>query len=190
MDGKLSRRLMTRRTALAGLAGSAWGFVLPGSDGGAAADEGDGPVLSQDGPNADLYGASEGYPVPDARLVAREGNPYPPKFRVGAFSHIDELYPTRRIVRAAVPWPFKREVWLPVLASPQRQTPIRAGRFQGPAHLHRPLLKADPGPDWAGRRRRGLAALVRRGSAIRLETCLFNNRSYRLDSSRRAWDRR
>ena len=43
------------------------------------------------------------------RCVARlQGNPYEPEYRVGAFSHFDEIYPTRRIARAASPWMFKR----------------------------------------------------------------------------------
>ena len=38
----------------------------------------------------------------------REGNPWEPKYRVGAFSHLDEIYSTRKISRARVPWEFKR----------------------------------------------------------------------------------
>jgi hypothetical protein len=36
------------------------------------------------------------------------GNPLSPKYRVGAFSHFDELFPTRQVQRAASPSPFKR----------------------------------------------------------------------------------
>jgi hypothetical protein len=35
-------------------------------------------------------------------------NPLTPKYRVGAFSHYDEIFPTRRITRTAKPWNFKR----------------------------------------------------------------------------------
>ena len=68
-----------------------------------------GPIFSPSGPNAELYGAADGYPVPDPMLARLQGNPYEPKFRVGAFSHFDELFPTRRIKRASTPWAFKYE---------------------------------------------------------------------------------
>jgi hypothetical protein len=66
-----------------------------------------GPVFSETGPHAELYGAAEGFPVPGfwARL---QGNPYEPQYRVGAFSHFDELYKIRRVTRASAPWSFKR----------------------------------------------------------------------------------
>jgi hypothetical protein len=65
------------------------------------------PIYSETGPDAYLYGAAEGYPVPDASLARRQGNPWEPKYRVGAFSHLDALYPTRQINRAAKSWMFK-----------------------------------------------------------------------------------
>jgi len=67
-----------------------------------------GPVFSPTGPDAELYGAAEGFPIADRSLPIQPGNPYQPKYRVGAFSHFDEIYPTRRIKRAATPWMFKR----------------------------------------------------------------------------------
>ena len=42
-------------------------------------------------------------------LARLHGNPYEPKYRVGAFSHFDQLFPTRRIERAGKPWAFKYE---------------------------------------------------------------------------------
>ncbi len=107
--------LITRRAALAGVAAAAaygaargnFAIAEPASDP-AAAENGGGPVFSATGPDAELYGAAEGFPVPDPGLARQQGNPYEPKFRVGAFSHFDELYPTRRIARAAMPWRFKR----------------------------------------------------------------------------------
>ena len=36
------------------------------------------------------------------------GNPLQPKYRVGAFSHHPELFPTRLVKRAATPWQFRR----------------------------------------------------------------------------------
>jgi hypothetical protein len=40
--------------------------------------------------------------------MAGKSDPYEPRYRVGAFSHFDEIHPTRRIKRAATPWNFKR----------------------------------------------------------------------------------
>lgn len=59
-------------------------------------------------PQADLYGAADGYPVPPPMLAQQQGNPWAPKYRVGAFTHIDQLYKTRTVSRAATPWAFKR----------------------------------------------------------------------------------
>jgi CubicO group peptidase (beta-lactamase class C family) len=61
-----------------------------------------------------LYGAADGYPVPDIALARRQGNPWEPKYRVGAFSHLDNIYATRQINRALTPWAFKcspAEIW-------------------------------------------------------------------------------
>jgi CubicO group peptidase (beta-lactamase class C family) len=52
--------------------------------------------------------AMEPYPIKDASLAFTPGNPLSPKYRVGAFSHFDELFPTRQVQRAASPSPFKR----------------------------------------------------------------------------------
>lgn len=80
--------MLTRRHALTGLLATACG--------GQASAE----------PQADLYGAADGYPVPPPAL-AQQGNPWAPKYRVGAFTHIDQLYKTRTVSRAATPWVFK-----------------------------------------------------------------------------------
>jgi CubicO group peptidase (beta-lactamase class C family) len=72
--------VLTRRRALAGVA------TLFGSRG----------AWAQAGPQADLYGAQEGYPVPSRLAGQREGNPWPPKYR------------TRTVSRAAEPWAFNR----------------------------------------------------------------------------------
>ncbi len=68
-----------------------------------------GPIFSPSGPNAELYGAADGYPAPDPMLARLQGNPYEPKYRVGAFSHFGKLFPTRRIKRASTPRAFKYE---------------------------------------------------------------------------------
>ncbi|WP_245481506.1 serine hydrolase [Bradyrhizobium sp. LVM 105] len=61
-----------------------------------------GPVFSDSGPDAELYGAAEGYPV-----GTRGAAPQLDKL-VGVYSHFDELYKSRAIGRATVPWQFKR----------------------------------------------------------------------------------
>jgi CubicO group peptidase (beta-lactamase class C family) len=84
--------MLTRRHALAGLAATACS----------------GRAHAQAGPQADLYGAQDGYPVPPNPMAQLTGNPWPPKFRVGAFTHLDRIYKTRTVSRAAEPWGFKR----------------------------------------------------------------------------------
>ena len=66
-----------------------------------------GPIFSTTGPNAELYGAKDGYPLPDIAEARRQGDPWEPKYRVGAFTHIDHIYPTRLIRRPVTPWAFK-----------------------------------------------------------------------------------
>jgi CubicO group peptidase (beta-lactamase class C family) len=103
------RRLVSRRTALAGLAAMC-GASLAGQPIAAslATENCADPVFSPSGPDAERYGAAQGFPVPDSALARQQGNPYQPKYRVGAFSHFDELYPTRLIKRAAMPSMYKR----------------------------------------------------------------------------------
>ena len=45
-----------------------------------------GPIFSTTGPNAELYGAKDGYPLPDIGEARRQGDPWEPRYRVGAFS--------------------------------------------------------------------------------------------------------
>jgi hypothetical protein len=59
-------------------------------------------------PRLELYGVDEGYPVPGLPGARLKGNPWDPKYRVGAFSHLDEIYTTRMVGRAVAPWTFKR----------------------------------------------------------------------------------
>jgi CubicO group peptidase (beta-lactamase class C family) len=96
--------MLSRRAALAGLAAAG----LAGPAARAAAEDSAGPVFSPSGPNAELYGAGENYPLKDPSLPFTPGNPLTPKYRVGAFSHFDQLYPTRQVKRAATPWQFTR----------------------------------------------------------------------------------
>jgi CubicO group peptidase (beta-lactamase class C family) len=102
------RSTFSRRAALASLA-AACGTAMAGPIVGSKAAENDaGPVFSPTGPDAERYGAAEGFPISDPALPVQPGNPHQPKYRVGAFSHFDEIYPARRIGRAAAPWLFKR----------------------------------------------------------------------------------
>jgi CubicO group peptidase (beta-lactamase class C family) len=102
----LSREHLTRRVALRGLA--AIGAASLAAPMRRAAAEETQPVFSASGPNAELYGAATEYPVPDAVRARWQGNPWHPADRVGAFTHIDEIYPTRQVNRAETPWAFKR----------------------------------------------------------------------------------
>jgi CubicO group peptidase (beta-lactamase class C family) len=100
--------VLSRRAALATLAAAAYASTAGSMVEGMATESDLGPVFSPTGPDAALYGAAEGFPIADRSLPIQPGNPYQPKYRVGAFSHFDEIYPTRRIKRAATPWMFKR----------------------------------------------------------------------------------
>lgn len=109
-----SKSLPSRRTALAGIAACTWGSVIarpvetrPMSTGATPAPEA-GPIFSATGPQAEFYGAGNGFPVPSSLRARYEGNPYEPGYRVGAFSHFDEIYRTRPIRRSTAPWTFRR----------------------------------------------------------------------------------
>ena len=67
------------------------------------------PVFSPSGPDAELYGAANGFPIPSPAQARIQRNPFRPEYRVGAFSHFDQLFPTRSIKHADAPWMFKRE---------------------------------------------------------------------------------
>jgi CubicO group peptidase (beta-lactamase class C family) len=103
----------TRRTLLLGLAASA----APGY--GAA------QIFSRSGPDSFRYGEADGYPVPARQKAIAQGNPWLPGERVGAFSHLDEIYPTHRIAQAAVPWAFDRSsTELPLLNAHLARHPV------------------------------------------------------------------
>ena len=80
---------MTLRAAflVAALAGALWGCAASG------------PRFAADGPDAEEYGASAGYPT---TVINR------PRFFVGMFSHYDQLFESRRVPRAAEPWRLGR----------------------------------------------------------------------------------
>ena len=61
-----------------------------------------GPRFDRSGPDADEFGAREGYPVGDRNTFFRI------PFLVGAQSHQDEIFPSRSVRRAATPSPLAR----------------------------------------------------------------------------------
>ena len=99
-----------RRAALTGLAiTAAYGSAVAEQVSDSVRGEiGAGPIFSPSGPNAELYGAAEGFPIADWSLAHQPGEPHQIKYRVGAYSHFDEIYPVHWIKRAPVPWMFKR----------------------------------------------------------------------------------
>jgi CubicO group peptidase (beta-lactamase class C family) len=104
------RFLVSRRAALAGFAmttasGTAFGQLAADNR---TAEPNAGPRFSALGPDAEVYGAGKGYPIPSPTLARLQGNPFAPGYRVGAFSHFDELFPTRSIKRADTHWEWKR----------------------------------------------------------------------------------
>ena len=102
--------VISRRSALTGFViAAACGSTVAGRVSSIKASENDsGPDFSPSGPNADYYGEKEGFPVADHSLTVQPGEPYNVKYRVGAYSRFDEIYPTHRIKRSASPWMFKR----------------------------------------------------------------------------------
>jgi CubicO group peptidase (beta-lactamase class C family) len=89
---------MKRREVLAGIIAASTCGRLAAQAMDTASDGG--PSFSSSGPDADHYGFTEGFPA--------RRPPDDPKNRVGAFSHFDELFPTRRIDRAETRWDFER----------------------------------------------------------------------------------
>jgi CubicO group peptidase (beta-lactamase class C family) len=62
-----------------------------------------GPRFRADGPDADAYGRRQGYPSCAGLAYMHERG-----CRVGAFSHFDTLFPSRRIAAPASPSPLRR----------------------------------------------------------------------------------
>jgi CubicO group peptidase (beta-lactamase class C family) len=97
---------ISRRTVIGGVAATCAAGITGSTA--ASAEEITGPIFSPTGPDAELYGSAAGYPIPDAATARRQGNPWEPRDRVGAFTHIDAIYPTRLVKRAPAPWTWKR----------------------------------------------------------------------------------
>jgi CubicO group peptidase (beta-lactamase class C family) len=98
---------MTLAAAAGSVAAGRSGALAQGSPGGGTSRGATGPQFDPGGPDAARYGQGGGYPVPDSITARHEGNPWAPRYRVGAFSHLDQLYLTRTVARGAVPWGFK-----------------------------------------------------------------------------------
>jgi hypothetical protein len=91
----------------------------------AQASAGSGPGFVADGPDADEYGAREGYPVKAIYRV---------RFFVGLFSHYDQIFEGRVISRAMMPAPLNR-------ALPE---PRVRYEYQGKAHTLDEYLARNP----------------------------------------------
>ncbi len=61
-----------------------------------------GPIFSAAGPDAEAYGAADHYPI------GTRDNWFEKQYMVGAFSHLDSLYPTHTVAPADRPWDFER----------------------------------------------------------------------------------
>jgi CubicO group peptidase (beta-lactamase class C family) len=78
-----------------------------------------GPRFRVDGPDADSFGRGEGYPVCKGFEYARQ------RCRIGAFSHFDQLFPSRTIKAPAAPTRLGRAAVEPAISytyNGQRQT--------------------------------------------------------------------
>jgi hypothetical protein len=65
------------------------------------------PRFGQGGPDAEDYGASAGYPVGDRATCFR--------FRIGCYSHFDQVYEGRLVRRATTPSPLARAAAEPAI---------------------------------------------------------------------------
>ena len=125
------------------------GCTLPAqsADGGGTASPvtarppaGSGPRFAADGPDADEYGARDGYPV---KAIYRD------RFFVGLFSHYDQIFESRVVRRAVMPSPINR-----VLPEP----PVRY-EYQGKVHTIDEYLAGNP----------ATGLLIARGDAVLVE---------------------
>ena len=89
-EGLVVAEQLSRRKTIAALAAAA-ACALTNRSSASAESAGPtencaGPTFSTTGPNAELYGAKDGYPLPDVMEARRRGDPWEPKYRVGAFT--------------------------------------------------------------------------------------------------------
>jgi len=84
-----------------------------------------GPVFSDTGPDAALYGAAAGFPPGTPTTASQLGH------LVGTYSHFDQLFSSRTVRRATTPWLFKRAV------EPAISYSFRSERFSIGDYLNR-----------------------------------------------------
>jgi CubicO group peptidase (beta-lactamase class C family) len=84
-----------------------------------------GPVFSDTGPDAEVYGAAAGFPVGDRATSSQ------PQHLVATYSHFGEIFPSRPVRRAATPWLFKRAT------EPSISYTFRSDRFSIQDYLSR-----------------------------------------------------
>jgi len=106
----------------------------------ARASAGSAPRFAADGPEADDYGAREGYPV---KAIFRD------RFFVGLFSHYDQILEGRVVPRALTPSPLNRALLEP---------PVRY-EYQGKDHTLDDYLGRNP----------ATGLLIARGDAVLIE---------------------
>src|SRR5262245_4696168 len=90
---------MKGRALLIGALGLCGPLILGAASTRAGSDPADtapGPVFSDTGPEAAIYGAAQGYRV-GIRETALAGHEV---YLVGTYSHFDELFPSRRVPRS------------------------------------------------------------------------------------------
>jgi CubicO group peptidase (beta-lactamase class C family) len=86
------------------------------------------PVFSDTGPNADDYGASEGYPVGNASVYGQM------RYFVGTYSHFDQVVAAHVVTHAPTPWSFRRAPAEPEISY----------MFQGERHSIDDYLRRNP----------------------------------------------
>src|SRR5205085_11110216 len=97
-----ARGIVSRRAALAGFAASAASSAF-GEAPAATAEKAAGPVFSPSGPNAERYGAAEGFPIADPALRVQPGEAHQRKYRIRAYSQFDKIYQTHWTKAAKTP---------------------------------------------------------------------------------------
>src|SRR5579883_2258992 len=87
------------------------------------------PIFSDTGPDAAGYGSAEGYPI------ARPGGPiWPQAVMVGAFSHLDTLFPFHRVQKPPIASPLRRA---------ESEIAVRY-RYEGAAYTLDDYLRRNP----------------------------------------------
>src|SRR5947209_13752321 len=94
--------MFRRNAALAGMAGLVLS-LLTGAWTSAAVAQECGPSFNPRGPDAEAYGAAEGYPTAGPALARTQ------RYMVGSFSHYDRLRPGPTVSTGTTPSPLQRD---------------------------------------------------------------------------------